>query len=178
MPSGLNSPNEVYFFTKNPQDYKLPSGYFDYEITRADERTLESAKSETRKRGRLEIVQFSEPKVDVQGKTYTYVVRSTARRDNFKQVMSPEPAYQGKRPGIPGLHYAASDTFGDAIGLTIESETPEAAKEQFQTWYAKIKEMLKVLEERFAILNKELDQKIEESAAQRLDELNRAQKAL
>jgi hypothetical protein len=177
MPSGLNSPSDVYFFAKKLDQYTLSSGYF-HEISQANENTLEKAKTAVRSRARFEAVQFSEPTVDVQGKKYSYVVRSSASREDFEKSMSPEPMYKAKGTGIRGLHYSASDRYGDAIGVTIEAETPEAAKEQFQAWYAKIKDALRVLADRFATLNKELDQRIEEAAAQRVDELNRAKKAL
>jgi hypothetical protein len=177
MPSGLNSPNEVYFFTKKPDQYTLSSGYF-YEISQASENTLEKAKANVRNRARFEVVQFSEPTVDVQGKKYSYIVRSSASRDDFEKSMSAEHVYKAEVGGILGLHYSAAERYGDAVGFTIEAETPEVAKEQFQAWYAQIKDALRVLADRFAILNNELDQKIEEAAVQRIDELNRAKKAL
>ncbi len=178
MLSGLNSPSEVYFFTKNPDEYKLPNWNHSYHISEADENTLENAKTKTRSGARFETIQFAEPTVDVQGKQYSYIIRSFASRENFAKVMSPEYLYQAKGTGIRGLHYAAAEPNGDAIGITIEAETPEAAKEQFQTWHGKIKDALRVLADRFAVLNKELDQKIEELATKRIDEVNRAKKAL
>jgi hypothetical protein len=175
---GLNSPSEVYFFSKKPEEYGL-AGYYDYAISGSSEQTLDSAKAKTLSSAQFKMITFAEPTVDVQGKKYIYVVRSNASRDEFEKVMSPEPAYRVKVfVGIPGLHYSASETSGDAIGITVEAETPEAAKEQFGAWYAKIKEALMRVADRFAILNKELEQKIEELAAKRREELKRAKNAL
>jgi hypothetical protein len=56
---------------------------------------------------------------------------------------------------------------GDVIGITIQAESPVEAKQQFLTWYASIKEALTALSERFAILNKKIERKIEELAARR-----------
>ena len=44
--------------------------------------------------------------------------------------------------------------------------------------YTKIKEALKVLSDRFAIVNKEIGAKIEEAAQKRLEELQRAKRVL
>jgi hypothetical protein len=115
--------------------------------------------------------------VDVHGNKYIYVVRSHASREDFKNVMSPE-SLNTKGVGIRGQHYSAVETYGDAIGVTVEAATPQAAKEQFQAWYESIKAALKALADRFAILNKELEQKVEELAAHRREELNRAKDAL
>ncbi len=65
-----------------------------------------------------------------------------------------------------------------AIGITVEAATPQEAKERFQAWHESVKAALKALADRFAILNKELEQKVEELAAQRREELNRAKDAL
>jgi hypothetical protein len=177
---GLNSPNEVFFFTKTPEQYLFPSNYYDYRIREATQETMARAKADTRSSTKLEIIDFNQPKVDVQGQKYIYVVRSNASRDNFAKVMSPESVRMRKVPGIgiPGLHYSAGETYGDAIGLTIEAATPEAAKRQWQEWYNKICAALKALSERFEQLNNQMDSKIEELAAIRLEELNRAKNAL
>jgi len=175
---GLNSPTEVYFFSKTPEAYTLPIGHYNYEISRATAHTMDNAKAKTRSSTRLEIIHFGTPSVDVQGKKYIYVVRSNASRDHFKNVMSPEYLRNAKGVGIQGLHYSASETHGDAIGITVEAETPQAAKEQFHAWYTKVKELLNALDQRFAVINKEVDQKIEQFAAERLEELNRAKDAL
>jgi hypothetical protein len=175
---GLNSPQDVYFFSRKPGEYALPSGYYYYEIDKATENSMESAKANVRRSTRFETIKFNDPKVDVQGSQYIYVVRSTATRDKFKEVMSPEYLYVAKGVGIQGQHYSASETYGDAIGITFEAGTPQAAKEQFQAWYAKIKEALNALDERFAFLNKQMDQMIEELVAKRLEELKRAKDAL
>jgi hypothetical protein len=80
--------------------------------------------------------------VDVHGKKYIYVVRSNTSRDHFKEVMSPEYLRNATGVGIRGLHYSATETYGDAIGITVETETPQAAKEQFHAWYAPFWRML------------------------------------
>lgn len=175
---GLNSPMEVHFFSKRPEEHALPGGYYNYEIDTATEHSMGAAKAKTRSGARLETIKFGEPTVDVHGKRYSYVVRSNAGRDHFNKVMSPEYLHGAKGVGIRGLHYSATNTNGDAIGFTIEAETPQAAKEVFQAWYEKIKEALKLLDERFAVLNKQLDEKIEDFAARRLEELARAKDAL
>jgi hypothetical protein len=175
---GLNSPTEVFFFSKTPEAYELPTGYYNYEITRATIQTMDNAKAKTRSSTRLEIVHFGTPSVDVQGKKYMYVVRSNASRDHFKNVMSPEYLRNAKGVGIQGLHYSASETPGDAIGITVEADTPQAAKERFHAWYTKVKESLNALDQGFAVINKEVEQKIEQFAAERLEELNRAKDAL
>ena len=175
---GLNSANEVFFFSQKPEEYELPRWNYAYEISKATEQAMDSAKAKTRDGARFQKIQFGEPIVDVQGKKYIYIVRSTASRDHFRQVMSPDYLRNARGVGIRGLHYAAVEAYGDAIGLTVEADTPQAAKQQFRTWYAKINEALKALEGRFVVLNKHLDQKIEELACQRLEELNRAKNAL
>lgn len=175
---GLNSPTEVFFFSKMPEAYGLPTGYCNYEITKATAHTMDNAKAKTRSSIRLETIQFGNPSVDVQGKKYIYVVRSNTSRDRFKEVMSPEYLRNAKGVGIRGLHYSATETHGDAIGITVEAETPQAAKEQFHACYTTVKEALKVLDERFAVINKEMDQKIEQFATERLETLNRAKDAL
>src|SRR6266446_6736527 len=175
MPSGLNSPSEVRLFSKSPEQYNAHgSGYF-YEISQAQEHNLEQAKDTVRQRSKLKMIQFGQPTVDVQGNEYIYIIRSSADRSEFEAVMSLEHLYgkggtKGSEKGIRGLHYSAHDRSGDAIGITIKAGTPEEAKEQFQAWYARVKEVLKALSERFVIVNKELDQQIEEAAAKRLDE--------
>ena len=45
---GLNSPTEVFFFSKTPEAYGLPTGYYNYEITRATAHTMDSANAKTR----------------------------------------------------------------------------------------------------------------------------------
>jgi len=124
------------------------------------------------------MVDFRKPEVDVQGKQYVYIVRSNDSRERFKTVMSPECAQGARGTGIRGLHYSAQESHGDVIGIIIQAESPVEAKQQFLTWYASIKEALTALSERFAILNKEIERKIEELAARRLEELERAKKAL
>jgi hypothetical protein len=173
---GLNSPYEVYFFSRKPEEYGLGNRYYSYEIDRANEQTLDSAKAKTFNDVQFKMIQFAEPTVDVQGKKYIYVIRSYASREEFESVMSPEHINKGI--GIRGLHYSAAERHGDAIGITIEADTPQAAKEQFHAWHASIKEALKALASRFAILNKEAGQKIEELADRRREELNRAKNAL
>jgi hypothetical protein len=175
---GLNSPSEKYFFTKRPDEYKIPIGDYSYTIEQATEQTMARAKSETFRTHEFEIVTFDKPKVDVKERKYIYVVRSFAKRDNFAMVMSPRSAYESGGNGIIGLHYAAGEPYGDAIGITIDANSPQAAKEQFHSWYAKIQEALKALEQRFAVLNEEVKTKIEELASHRLEELNRAKDAL
>jgi len=175
---GLNSPQEVYFFSQTPEEYQLPNWSYAYEISRATQQMMDNAKAKTRSGARFDTIQFGEPKVDVQGKRYIYVIRTNASRELFKKVMSPEYLHNAKGVGIPGLHYSASEMEGDAIGLTVVAETPQAAKEEFRAWYEKIREALKVLYGRFDVLNKQLDQMIEELAAKRVDELIRAKDAL
>ena len=175
---GLNSPNEVYFFSKRPEEYTLPTNYYYYEIVQANEQMLDRAKATTLKSAMFEMITFAEPTVDVQGEQYIYVIRSYAAREKFATVMSPEYLRNAKGIGIRGLHYDAVERSGDAIGITVEAETPQEAKEQFQAWHARIKESLKALADRFDILNKELQGKIEELTAKRREELNRAREAL
>jgi hypothetical protein len=178
---GLDSPTEVYFFSKKPENYTSGDRNYSYEISNASEQTLDNAEAMTLSAAKMEIIQFAEPTVDVQGKNYIYVVRSKVSREEFANVMSPEPTYKAKGVqglGIRGLHYSASERYGDAIGITVEAATPQGAKEQFQTWYASIKAALKALGDRFAVLNKEIERQIEELAAQRRDELNRSKSAL
>jgi hypothetical protein len=175
---GLNSPSEVYFFSKNPEQYTLASRNYDYEIGRASEQTLDSAKVETLSSAKFQVIPFAAPTVDVQGKKYVYVVRSYASRDQFQKVMSPEHSRTARGVGIPGLHYSAVETYGDAIGITVEADTPQVAKEQFQAWYAAIKKALNTVADRFAILNRDIEQKIAELTAERRDELDRAKNAL
>jgi len=105
---GLNSPTEVFFFSKTPEAYGLPTGYYNYEITRAAAHTLDNAKAKTRSSTRLETIEFGTPSVDVQGKKCLYVVRSNASRDDFKEVMSPACLRNAKGVGTRGLHYSAS----------------------------------------------------------------------
>ena len=64
MPSGLNSPYEVYFFTKAPEDYKAgPDPYF-YEIDKVqNEMALDAAKASTKNRALLKEIQFGAPEV-------------------------------------------------------------------------------------------------------------------
>jgi hypothetical protein len=175
---GLNSPNEVYFFSRKPEEYGLGNRYYNYEISRASEQMLDSAKAKTLNETKFKMIQFAEPTVDVQGKEYIYIIRSDASREAFASVMSPEHIHNAAGVGIRGLHYHAVERYGDAIGITVAAETPEAAKEQFQAWYGSIKDAMKKLADRFAILNTELEQKIEAFVAERRDELNRAKNAL
>ncbi len=156
---GLNSPSEVYFFSRRPEDYTFANRYYGYEIAKATEQSLDAAKAETLKDARFEMIQFAEPTVDVQGKKYIYVLRSSASRDKFRNVMSPEYLHKAKGVGILGLHYSAVEAYGDAIGITVEAATPQEAKVRFQAWHESIKAALRALADRFAILNKELEQK-------------------
>jgi hypothetical protein len=175
---GLNSPDEVYFFSKKPEEYGLGDRYYSYEIEKATEQTLATAKRKVVSSTKFEMIQFAEPTVDVQGKKYIYVVRSYASRGDFQKVMSPQYLFEAKGVGILGLHYHGVEAHGDAIGITVEADTPEAAKGRFQAWHASIKEALKTLADRFAILNREVEEKVEELAAKRLEELSRAKNAL
>lgn len=180
MPTGLNSPNDVTFFTKTPGEYTAGNSYF-YEIdTAQNEQVLRAAKESTRKRALLRMVGFNEPTVEVHGNNYSYILRSSANREEFRAVMSPESPYASQRmpTGIQGQHYSAHERYGDAIGITIYAETPEEAKHQFRKWHAQIKEALNALSARFAIVNKEIEKNIEEAAAKRFEELRRAKKAL
>jgi hypothetical protein len=72
----------------------------------------------------------------------------------------------------------AGEPYGDAIGVTIHADSPQTAKEQFHSWYSKIQDALKALNERFVTLNEDLQKKINEAASRRLEELNRAKDAL
>jgi hypothetical protein len=87
MKTGLNSPQEVYFFTKTPDQYAVPD-VSSSEITNAQESSLKHAKFNARSRARFEMVDFRKPEVDVQGKQYVYIVRSNDSRERFKTVMS------------------------------------------------------------------------------------------
>jgi len=179
MPSGLNSPHEVFFFTKKPEQYSVPgSGYF-YSIREANENTMQNAKARTRETTAYRTIELFAPEVEVNGNRYTYIIRSFASREQFNTVLSPESVHGvTASQGIRGLHFSAVERSGDAIGLSVQADTPEAAKEQFHAWYASVKDALRAVEEQFVVLNRQLDQKIEEAAAQRLEELERPRRAL
>lgn len=178
--SGLNSPTEVYFFTRNPDEYTLANRNYGYEISRASENDLERAAANTLNRAisEFQVIQFGTPAVDVQGKEYIYVVRSRATYEEFKRIMSPEYVRTATRTGLRGLHYSSTERSGDAIGIRVEADSPQAAKQQFEDWYAKIKTGIQALADRFVVVRKEIEQEIAKLVELRREELDRAKKAL